>query len=57
MIGRETKSAWPTAVPQSDRWVRSGEIHSLAEQLTGMQKNLHDEFLQKIAGMIQVLGE
>jgi mannose-binding lectin 1 len=31
----------------------SGEIHSLAEQLTGMQKNLHDEFLQKIAGMIQ----
>jgi len=33
--------------------VESGEIHSLAEQITGMQKDLHDEFLQKIAGMIQ----
>eukprot|EP00656_Telonema_subtile_P058467 TRINITY_DN990_c0_g2_i1.p1 TRINITY_DN990_c0_g2~~TRINITY_DN990_c0_g2_i1.p1 ORF type:complete len:254 (+),score=110.79 TRINITY_DN990_c0_g2_i1:807-1568(+) len=31
----------------------SGEIHSLAEQITGMQKDLHDEFLQKIASMIQ----
>lgn len=31
----------------------SGEIHSLAEQITGMQKDLHEEFLQKIAGMIQ----
>eukprot|EP00658_Telonema_sp_P-2_P019861 TRINITY_DN17814_c0_g2_i2.p1 TRINITY_DN17814_c0_g2~~TRINITY_DN17814_c0_g2_i2.p1 ORF type:complete len:469 (+),score=150.99 TRINITY_DN17814_c0_g2_i2:61-1467(+) len=31
----------------------SGEIHSLAEQITGIQKDLHDEFLQKIASMIQ----
>lgn len=31
----------------------SGEIHSLAEQMTGIQKDLHEEFLQKIAGMIQ----
>jgi len=31
----------------------SGEIHNLAEQMTGMQKDLHEEFLQKISDMIQ----
>jgi hypothetical protein len=31
----------------------SGEIHDLAEQMTGMQKDLHEEFLQKISDMIQ----
>jgi len=31
----------------------TGEIHNLAEQMTGMQKDLHDEFLQKISDMIQ----
>lgn len=38
---------------ERDSAKESGEIHSLAEQITGMQKDLHDEFLQKIAGMIQ----
>merc|ERR1711935_843705 len=31
----------------------SGEIHDLAEQMSGMQKDLHEEFLQKISDMIQ----
>jgi len=33
--------------------IASGEIHDLAEQMTGMQKDLHEEFLQKISDMIQ----
>lgn len=33
--------------------IGTGEIHDLAEQMTGMQKDLHDEFLQKISDMIQ----
>jgi len=32
---------------------QSGDIHDLAEQMTGMQKDLHEEFLQKISDMIQ----
>jgi len=31
----------------------SGEIHDLAEQMSGIQKDLHEEFLQKISDMIQ----
>jgi len=32
---------------------QSGDIHDLAEQMSGMQKDLHEEFLQKISDMIQ----
>lgn len=31
----------------------SGDIHDLAEQMSGMQKDLHEEFLRKISDMIQ----
>lgn len=43
------------AKEESERKARmgTGEIHDLAEQMTGMQKDLHDEFLQKISDMIQ----
>merc|ERR1712159_173860 len=43
------------AKEEAERKARTGtgEIHDLAEQMTGMQKDLHEEFLQKISDMIQ----
>jgi len=38
---------------EKNKAMGTGEIHDLAEQMSGMQKDLHEEFLQKISDMIQ----
>jgi len=55
---KDTIKAEEEAIKEKDEAERkarmaSGDIHDLAEQMSGMQKDLHEEFLQKISDMIQ----
>lgn len=52
-IAKEEEEIRRKEEEERNKRTQSGDIHDLAEQMTGMQKDLHEEFLQKISDMIQ----